>query len=96
MKLASLIIGIIVVVGMFIGFIPCLGWFNWFNLPLALVGLVLGILDYNDKSAVPPPPMEYDPMYRPAVKKDFPVGILLCGIALVFGFIRLVVGGGII
>ena len=32
MKLASLIIGITALVGMLIGFVPCLGWFNWFNI----------------------------------------------------------------
>lgn len=95
MKLASLILGIVSVVGMLIGLIPCLGWINWFNLPLALVGLILGIMDYNDNNTAYPP-HAYDPNVQHYSKKDFPVGILLCGIALFFGFIRLIIGGGII
>jgi hypothetical protein len=94
MKLASLILGIIAIVGMFIGFIPCLGWFNWLNLPLAIVGAILGLIDYNDSSKLPPAPAEYNPAYRP--RKDFPIGLLLCGIAFVFGLFRLVIGGGVI
>jgi hypothetical protein len=94
MKLASLIIGIIVIVGMFIGFIPCLGWFNWLNLPLAAVGIIIGIIDYNDKSKLPMQQDEYNPVYQP--KREFPIGLLLCSIAFAFGLLRLVAGGGIV
>ena len=92
MKIASLIIGIIVIVGMFIGFIPCLGWFNWLNLPLAAVGIILGIIDYNDKSKLPVS-QEYNPAYQP--KREFPIGLVLCAVAFAFGLLRLVAGGGI-
>ena len=44
MKLASLIIGIASLLGMFIGLVPCLGWFNWFNIPFALIGLIIGLI----------------------------------------------------
>ena len=44
MGAVSLIIGILVGVGMAIGFIPCLGWFNWLNIPLAIIGLIFGII----------------------------------------------------
>lgn len=40
----SLIIGILAGIGMAIGFIPCLGWFNWLNIPLAVIGLIFGII----------------------------------------------------
>ena len=40
----SLIIGILVGIGLAIGFIPCLGWFNWLNIPLAIIGLIFGIV----------------------------------------------------
>ena len=95
MRLASLIIGIIVVVGMFIGFIPCLGWFNWLNLPLAVVGLILGAIDYSNQSKTYLPPTEFDPNYI-VPKKQFPIGLLLCGIAFVFGLLRLIAGGGVL
>lgn len=92
MKQASLIIGIIAITGMMIGFIPCLGWFNWFNLPLAVVGLIMGSIDYNNERRVQYD--EYGNPMRPATS-GLPLGIILCSIALVFGFFRLILGGGI-
>ncbi len=44
MGAVSLIIGILAGIGMAIGFIPCLGWINWFNIPVAAIGLVFGII----------------------------------------------------
>ncbi|WP_116787736.1 hypothetical protein [Flavobacterium psychrotrophum] len=93
MRVASLTLGIIAIVGMIIGFIPCLGWFNWINIPVAIIGLVLGIIDYND-SSTPEPKQEFEPVSR--ISKPFPVAILLCGIALVLGSVRLLAGGGIV
>lgn len=91
MKLASLIIGITALIGMLIGFIPCLGWFNWFNIPLALIGLILGLVDYSNAEL---PQTDYDPLK--GYQKPFPTGALLCGIALALSSLRLVIGGGII
>ena len=92
MKQASLIIGIIAIVGMLIGFIPCLGWFNWLNIPIAVVGLILGLIAYNDnRNAMRA--QEYNPEIR--VDNAMPLGVILCGIAVIFGFIRLVIGFGI-
>jgi hypothetical protein len=42
--LAAFIIGLLSILGMAIGFIPLLGWFNWLNIPFAFIGLVLGIV----------------------------------------------------
>lgn len=92
MKIASLVIGIIVLAGMLIGFIPCLGWFNWFNIPLALIGLILGIIDYTNNNKISGE--EFDPLLSRA--NPFPTGALLCGIALFLSSIRLVLGGGIV
>jgi len=91
MKQASLIIGIFAIVGMCIGFIPCLGWFNWFNIPLAIVGIILGALAYNEQRNI-----EYrydDPMIRR--NNDVPIGLILCSVAFVFGAFRLVIGLGV-
>lgn len=92
MKQASFIIGIVTIVGMFIGLIPCLGWFNWFNLPLAIVGLVLGIIAYNNERQAP---VQYDPNTTYYRKNSMPIGIILNAVAFGFGFIRLFLGGGI-
>lgn len=44
MNLLSVIIGIVVLILALIGFVPLLGWLNWFVIPGAVVGLVLGLL----------------------------------------------------
>lgn len=93
MKLASMILGITALVGMLVGFIPCLGWLNWFNIPVALIGLILGLVDYtNTNNEIPVEP--YDPLVRRP--KPLPIGAILCGVALFLCSIRLVLGGGII
>lgn len=92
MKLASLIIGITTILGMIIALTPCLGWLNWFNIPLALIGLIIGLVDYTNVQ------QPYTDMHDPLnpYRKPFPTGALLCGIALFLSSIRLVLGGGII
>ena len=42
LNLASILIGIVTLIGVVIAFIPLLGWLNWFVLPIAVVGLALG------------------------------------------------------
>lgn len=93
MRQLSLILGIIAICGMIVGFIPCLGWFSWLNLPVAAVGLVLGAIDYNDTKQV-----QASRQYDPTVSQDtgMPLGLILCAIALVLGIFRLFIGGGII
>ncbi len=81
MGIAGLIIGIISIIGFFIGLIPFLGWFNWLNIPLALVGLILSLIGAAAS----------DNFKGPAI-----TGIILCGIALFVGAFRLVLGGGLI
>jgi hypothetical protein len=44
MNLLSTVFGIMALVIALVGFIPLLGWLNWFAIPLGVVGLVLGIL----------------------------------------------------
>lgn len=40
----SVIFGVFSVLGMLLGFIPLLGWFNWLNIPFAVVGLILALV----------------------------------------------------
>ena len=44
MKTLGRVFGILAIVGMLFGMIPLLGWLNWFNIPFAILGLVLSIL----------------------------------------------------
>lgn len=43
-NIISLVIGGLTLMGALVAFIPLLGWINWFLIPIALVGLVLGVL----------------------------------------------------
>ena len=44
MQTIGRIFGILAIIGMLIGMIPLLGWLNWFNIPLAILGLILSII----------------------------------------------------
>ncbi len=44
MKLLGRLFGILAIIGMLLGMIPLLGWFNWLNIPFAILGLVFSIL----------------------------------------------------
>jgi len=86
MQTTSLVFGILAIVGMVIGFIPCLATINWLNIPFATIGLIIGIISLvkndspNNTSGI--------------------TGIILCSIAVIFGLIRLIIslafGGGAI
>lgn len=86
MQTTSLVFGILAIVGMIIGFIPCLATINWLNIPFATIGLIIGIISLikNDTSN----------------NTSGITGIILCSIAVIFGLIRLIIslafGGGAI
>ena len=44
MNVLSTMIGLVALAIALVGFIPLLGWLNWFVIPLAVVGVVLGLL----------------------------------------------------
>jgi hypothetical protein len=44
MNVISVIIGIMALIIALVGFIPLLGWLNWFVIPGTVVGLVLGLM----------------------------------------------------
>jgi hypothetical protein len=82
MQVLSLVWGILAVVGMIVAFFPCVGWMNWFNIPFSGVGLIIGIIAITQ---------------APPEKKGMAVaGTVMCGIAVVLGAIRLIMGGGIV
>lgn len=43
-NLASLLLGLLALLVAMIGFLPLLGWLNWLAIPLAFVGLVIGLM----------------------------------------------------
>ncbi|MBT9174078.1 MAG: hypothetical protein DDT21_02489 [Syntrophomonadaceae bacterium] len=80
MGIISLLIGIIAIFIMVLALIPLLGWINWFNLPLAATGWIVGLVALiKGKSTLV------------AI-----IGLMLCSIALLIGTARLIAGGGIL
>ena len=82
MQILSLTWGILAILGMFIGLIPCIGALNWLNIPFAVVGLIVSLVSHSSQ----PSPNRTGSL----------IGIILCVLAIVIGFKRLVLGGGII
>lgn len=80
MQVLSLLWGILAIVGMVVGFFPCLGSLNWLNIPFAGVGIIVSglALAAGDSS-----------------KSSGVAGLVCCIVALFFGIIRLALGGGI-
>lgn len=83
MQILSLIWGILSILGMLIGFIPCLGAYNWINIPFAALGLIFSII-----AVVNANPGES--------KSSGTAGLIMCASAVIFGVFRLMLGGGIL
>ncbi|NPV46109.1 MAG: hypothetical protein HPY69_04060 [Armatimonadetes bacterium] len=84
MAFASFLLGTISLVGVAITVIPLLGWLNWLILPLAVAGLLLGILS------------AYASAHREHSSCLATLGIILNCVALGLGILRLMIGGGVI
>lgn len=83
MKTASLVLGILAFLGMFIALFPCLGAFNWINIPFSVIGLVISIV-----ALVQAPE---------GTSKSYQItGSVLCSVAIVFGLFRLILGAGVV
>ena len=79
LSIFSLVWGILAILGMMVGFIPCFGPFNYLNIPFAVVGLFFSILVIALSSK----------------KELAIGGCVLCAIAIFIGAIRLVLGFGV-
>ncbi|OQW37557.1 MAG: hypothetical protein A4E19_12820 [Nitrospira sp. SG-bin1] len=83
MQYVSLTWGIFSLIGMLIGFVPFLGALNWLLIPFAVIGTIISAI------ALGMAPAE-------ASKGKSIAGLISCGIAAIFGMIRLIVGFGIV
>ena len=80
MQILGFLFGFFSIIGMFIAFLPLLGWMNWGVIPFALGGLVISIIGTTTAKR----------------GKGLGVAaIALCCIAIIVGIIRLNIGGGI-
>ncbi len=81
MQVVSLIWGIFAVLGMLIAFTPMLGALNWLNIPFAGVGAIFSAIAVGQAD--------------PEAKGKSVAGLICCGIAVLFGLVRLVLGLGV-
>jgi hypothetical protein len=83
MQPLSLTLGILAIVGMIVGFLPCLGALNWLNIPFAAAGLIISIIAFSTAG-------------ENQNKNSSITGIILCAVAIIFGVFRLFIGGGLV
>jgi len=79
MQFIGLLFGIFSIMGMFVAFLPLLGWMNWGVIPFAIAGLVISIIGIATS--------------RKSIRLGV-AAIVLCCIAIVVGAFRLNLGGG--
>jgi hypothetical protein len=82
MSTVSLVWGILALVGMLVGLIPCFGALNWLNIPFSGIGLIVSAIALSKE--------------LPDRRGGAVGGTVLCAIGLVLGLIRLLAGGGIL
>lgn len=82
MQTVCLIWGILAVLGMFVGFIPFLGSTNWILLPFAGLGLIVCAIAMFTANGRP--------------RNNSIAGLICCLVTVIFGTIRLVLGGGVV
>lgn len=82
MGLISLLWGIVALLWMLLALIPLVGWANWLLIPFAAVGAILAALGIA--------------FTRSSHNGRAKAGLLLNGIAIVVGAIRLAMGGGLL
>jgi len=51
-NLISLIIGLLLLIPALIAFVPLFGWLYWFIVPLAVLGLVVGLVSSGGRAGV--------------------------------------------
>ncbi len=82
MQVLSLAWGILAIVGMIVGFFPCLGALNWINVPFSGIGIIISGIALGTAGNRP--------------KGSSVAGLVCCCVAVLFGIIRLVLGGGVL
>jgi len=80
-QVISLTWGILALAGMLVGFIPCFGWVNWFNIPFAFLGFIISIVAYASGKS--------------GERNNSLVALILCVLAILLGSKRLAAGFGI-
>jgi hypothetical protein len=82
MGVISLVWGIFAMLWMVVALVPLLGWGNWFLIPFAAIGAVIAAIGLL--------------LTRSGRRSRAKAGLLLNGIVIVVGIVRLGLGGGVI
>ena len=82
MGLVSLLWGIVSICWMVLAFLPLLGWGNWFLIPFASIGALIAAVGIA--------------VTAPGNRGRAKTGLILNGIAIIVGILRLQLGGGIL
>lgn len=82
MGVISLLWGIVALLWMVLALIPLVGWANWLLIPFAAVGAVIAAIGIA--------------VTRAPHNSRAKAGLVLNGIAIVVGAIRLLLGGGVL
>ncbi len=82
MGLISLLWGIVAMVWMVVALIPFLGWGNWFLIPFAAIGAVIAAIGIA--------------ITRSENRGRAKAGLVLNGIVIIVGVVRLMIGGGVV
>ena len=82
MGLISLLWGIVAMIWMVVALIPFLGWGNWFLIPFAAIGAVIAAIGIA--------------LTRSENRGRAKAGLVLNGIVIIVGVVRLMLGGGVI
>ena len=82
MGLISLLWGIVAMIWMVVALIPFLGWGNWFLIPFAAIGAVIAAIGIA--------------LTRTENRGRAKAGLVLNGIVIIVGVVRLMLGGGVI
>ena len=82
MGLISLLWGMFAMLWMVIALIPLLGWGNWFLIPFAAVGAIIAAIGIA--------------VTRSENRGRAKAGLVLNGIVIIVGVVRLMLGGGVI
>lgn len=82
MQIVSLVWGILALVGVLVAFTPFLGALNWLLIPFAVIGAVVSAIVTG--------------MAPEGTRGKSMAGLICCGIAAIFGFLRLVAGLGLV
>ena len=82
MGLISLLWGIVAMVWMVVALVPFLGWGNWFLIPFAAIGAVIAAIGIA--------------ITRSENRGRAKAGLVLNGIVIIVGVVRLMIGGGVV